>query len=55
VVTCPRHGWTYHLETGSCLSHPTGLPLRFHDAREEGGAVLVSLAPRAAPVSWPLG
>jgi len=54
VITCPRHGWRYDLATGGCVSHPTGLPLRFHDAREEDGAVMVSLSPVAAPAAWPM-
>lgn len=50
VVTCPRHGWTYDLETGKCLSHPTGLPLRFHEVKVDGEDVLVSLVATPSPV-----
>jgi len=22
IVTCPRHGWRYNLDTGECLTEP---------------------------------
>lgn len=38
VVTCPRHGWRYDLESGRCLTDPD-FPLRSFEVSEEGGVV----------------
>ncbi|MGE0639007.1 MAG: Rieske (2Fe-2S) protein [Thermoanaerobaculia bacterium] len=38
VVTCPRHGWRYDLETGRCLTDPD-FPLRRLEIFEEEGFV----------------
>lgn len=44
LVTCPRHGWTFDLTTGACLTQPlyqlTKLPLKVED-----GDVWVGLPP----------
>ena len=55
IVTCPRHGWRYDLETGECLAPPQGPPLRPHTVRVEGDAVFVCLQPEPAPGARPFG
>ncbi len=42
VVTCPRHGWRYNLETGECVNKKNSLPLRHHKVLVEEGMVYVS-------------
>jgi nitrite reductase/ring-hydroxylating ferredoxin subunit len=44
VVTCPRHGWRYRLETGHCLDHDSA-PLRRHALDVRGDEVWISLRP----------
>lgn len=41
AVICPRHGWSFSLETGACAAHP-GYGLRFFEAREANGIVEVA-------------
>lgn len=40
-VICPRHGWAFSLETGSCEAHPD-YALRFFEVREHAGQVEVA-------------
>lgn len=47
IVTCPRHGWRYDLETGACLTEPD-LPLRLVEIRREGAKVFARLGSRLA-------
>lgn len=42
VLSCPWHGWEYHLRTGRCLSRPE-LQLPSLPVEERGGDVVVSL------------
>ncbi len=44
VVSCPRHGWEYDLDSGECVSHPS-LPLRAYATKIEGGRLWVSSKP----------
>lgn len=44
IVTCPRHGWRYDLNTGECLNQMSAR-LRRHDLRIEGGCFVVSRLP----------
>jgi nitrite reductase/ring-hydroxylating ferredoxin subunit len=44
VVTCPRHGWEYDLDSGKCVSHPS-LPLRAYATKVEDGRLFVSSKP----------
>lgn len=44
VVTCPRHGWQYDLETGHCLNHESS-KLRRHELKIEDGLIYISLLP----------
>jgi nitrite reductase/ring-hydroxylating ferredoxin subunit len=41
IVTCPRHGWQYDLETGECLNAISS-NLRRHELKIEGGVIFVS-------------
>ena len=47
VVTCPRHGRRFDLETGECLNRNSP-PLRKHAVRLKGYGVYVSLAPKSS-------
>jgi nitrite reductase/ring-hydroxylating ferredoxin subunit len=47
IVTCPRHGWRYDLETGACLTAPE-LPLRRLAVKSEGGKLYVDPMPHLA-------
>ena len=42
ILSCPWHGWEYHLRTGHCLSR-TDLRLPAYDVYERDGQVVVSL------------
>ena len=42
VLSCPWHGWEYHLRTGHCLSR-TDRRLPAYDVFERDGQVVVSL------------
>jgi len=42
VLTCPWHGWTYNLCTGSCEEDPD-ISLPFYKVRIEGDDVFVTL------------
>lgn len=44
VVTCPRHGWQYDLETGECTNHDSP-KLRQYAVKIEGDEIKISLAP----------
>lgn len=44
TVTCPRHGWSYDLADGRCLTAPDR-PLRRLGIREEDGAVRLDPTP----------
>lgn len=44
VVTCPRHGWKYDLQTGNCLNHESH-KLRRHSLKIEDGNIYISLLP----------
>ncbi|MBC8181919.1 Rieske 2Fe-2S domain-containing protein [candidate division KSB1 bacterium] len=44
IVTCPRHGWKYNLETGECVNRDSP-KLRKHDLIIEGNDIKVSLSP----------
>ena len=43
IVRCPLHGATFDLRDGGPLDEPAEEPLRCHDVRVEGGAILVRL------------
>ena len=45
IVTCPRHGWQYDLESGECLNHDSPR-LRRHALIVEGNDIKVSATPR---------
>lgn len=42
ILSCPWHGWEYHLRTGQCLSR-TDLKLPSFPVEERDGDVVVSL------------
>lgn len=44
IVTCPRHGWQYNLETGECLNHDSPR-LRKFELKIEDNDIKVSLIP----------
>ena len=44
VAICPRHQWTYDLDTGKCLNHDS-LPLKQYGVKVEGEDVMVSMLP----------
>ena len=44
VVTCPRHGWVYDIQSGECLNQPAA-PLRKHELKIEGDDIFVSVSP----------
>lgn len=44
IVTCPRHGWKYNLETGECINQ-NSTPLRKYQVRVDGDDVFVSIHP----------
>lgn len=46
TVTCPWHGWTYHVCTGKSVVPPVGLRIPTYPVRVEGGQILVG-------VDWP--
>jgi cytochrome P450/nitrite reductase/ring-hydroxylating ferredoxin subunit len=45
VVVCPCHGSEFDVRTGDVLTPPALEPLPIYEAREDGGALLVRLAP----------
>ena len=45
ILTCPRHGWKYDLETGECLNHDSPR-LRKFELKIEGNDIKVSLIPQ---------
>lgn len=44
VLTCPRHGWQYDLESGACLNRVSA-PLRRYAVEVVSGEIRVSLTP----------
>jgi nitrite reductase/ring-hydroxylating ferredoxin subunit len=44
IITCPRHGWKYDLETGECLNHDSPR-LRKFDLKIIKNGIHVSLQP----------
>jgi len=44
IVTCPRHGWKYDLETGKCTNRDSS-KLRRHELEVDGNDIKVSLSP----------
>lgn len=44
VVTCPRHGWRYNLESGNCVNHDS-LPLKKYAIKIESGDIHISFQP----------
>jgi nitrite reductase/ring-hydroxylating ferredoxin subunit len=48
IVTCPRHGWRYDLESGACLTEP-GLPLHRVEVRQDGEKLFLRLGSRLGP------
>jgi nitrite reductase/ring-hydroxylating ferredoxin subunit len=42
VLSCPWHGWEYHLRSGQCLSRPD-MKLPSYPVEERDGVVVVSL------------
>lgn len=42
ILTCPWHGWTYNLDTGSCEEDPD-ISLPFYDVRIDGDDVYVTV------------
>ena len=44
LLTCPRHGWQYNLQTGECVNHDS-TPLRRYALKVEDGDIFVSLRP----------
>jgi cytochrome P450/nitrite reductase/ring-hydroxylating ferredoxin subunit len=45
VIVCPCHGSEFDVRTGDVLTPPALDPLPIYEAREEGGTLLVRLAP----------
>ncbi|HEX2302586.1 MAG TPA: cytochrome P450 [Gaiella sp.] len=45
VIVCPCHGSEFDVRTGDVLTPPALEPLPIYEAREDGGALLVRLAP----------
>lgn len=43
VVTCPRHGARFCLETGAALTPPAYEPLRLFKARQDAGRIFVAI------------
>ncbi len=43
TIRCPRHGALFDLRTGAALTMPATRPTPAHEARVEGGEVLVRL------------
>ena len=43
IVTCPRHGASFDLQTGRALSLPAYLPVRTFPVRVDDGVVKVEL------------
>ncbi len=49
-VSCPLHGWQFHLETGAM---PNGLPgLKTFDVRIIGGEIHVRIPDRPDSIEW---
>lgn len=48
TLTCPWHGWQFDVTTGRHLLSAS-VRQTVHDVREEGGRLLVRLAPAAEP------
>ncbi|OGW68674.1 MAG: hypothetical protein A2036_00105 [Omnitrophica bacterium GWA2_50_21] len=42
VVSCPWHGWTFDVMTGSCRARP-GVKLATYDVKTEGEDIFVNL------------
>ncbi|MCL5034830.1 MAG: Rieske (2Fe-2S) protein [Bacteroidetes bacterium] len=47
-LTCPMHGWTYHLKTGKCVNESG--KLKMLEVKIEGGVVFVRREARSQ--SW---
>ncbi len=43
VITCPKHGWKFDVQTGECFSNPDG-QLQTYPVTIEGEDVYVELA-----------
>ena len=43
VVTCPWHGWSYHIKTGTMVQDPR-VGVSTHDVRVDGDVISVRLA-----------
>jgi nitrite reductase (NADH) small subunit len=42
VVTCPWHGWSYEIRTGTMVQDPR-VGVDKHEVKVEGGAILIRL------------
>ncbi|MBI4045007.1 MAG: Rieske 2Fe-2S domain-containing protein [Candidatus Diapherotrites archaeon] len=42
LVTCPLHGWQYHLKTGACETVP-GMEVAVYKVKTENGKVFVEV------------
>src|SRR5438105_2663141 len=49
VLTCPWHGWEFHVRTGQSWCEPRRLRVRRYDVRVEEGAVLTAEADHLPP------
>lgn len=48
VVSCPRHGWTFDVRSGTCVSNP-GWEVRTYEVREVDGWIEVGVEPPSQP------
>lgn len=48
IITCPRHGWQYNVETGACLTEDWAY-LRFFPLEVRGSEIFVSMSPVDPP------
>lgn len=42
-LTCPDHGWSFSIDTGSCHKKSGGRPISVYPCREQGGRIEVDL------------
>ena len=42
VISCPRHGWHYDLESGTCADHP-GYTLKTYQVEVVGDDIMIKL------------
>jgi len=42
IITCPWHGWQYHVKTGRCLNKD-GVAVICYDVTVDGGDITIAL------------